>query len=166
MPRRKDVDHRLAGIAVTAEDRQLRWSVIPDWACEAGIAFLWAYRQPEQVAAVTKAEYLAALKAHLPEALADGGAAAWALFQDRVHERGEFAPGAAEKRRAEWQRQRAHGVQATPGLLDGLDLDANDLDPRSTRARTEAEDRWERQAEQERTRYRRAWADPNNHRIY
>ncbi len=121
------------------QQAELTWAVVPYWACEAGLAYLWVYHQPEQVAAVTRGAYLAALKEHLPEALADGGAAAWALFQDRVHERGEFAPEAIKERVARWQREQAAKKAGRTPLLDGLlDPDANDLDYRSAQTSPEA----------------------------
>jgi len=124
------------------QQAELKWMVTPDWASPGEITILMASGADRAaLLAVTKAVYLAALAAHAPAVIKAGqGGASWASFQDCLHERGPFAPGEAEKRAAEWQRQQAAKKASRTPLLEGLlDPDASDLDSRSTPTSPEAD---------------------------
>jgi hypothetical protein len=144
--KRKSIHAALA--AARAEDAAPpRYVPVPAWSTEANVAYLWADLPLERMAKIARADYLTALKAHLPEVLeAEQGAASWTIFQDRVHGRGEFdekaRAAALEAQRTAAQRQQ-HPVE--------LDDEEYGLDRRHPRD-SAAERRMNDHAEQERQR--------------
>jgi len=138
--KRKSIHAALA--AARAEDAApLTWIATPEWALlepTGCAAFLWDSRQRDRMPKVTKAEYVRALERHLPEVIErDETERSWQTFRACCEERGQFAPGYAEKKRAEWAAKHAAGKQAPSGLLD--ELDTYGLDERHPRDRESPE---------------------------